>query len=179
MLADFHKSLAMALEAKGRLRDALAEYRKSLHEHPDNVDALNNLAILLADRLDLPSRDPARAVDLANRVVELQPKDWRRWRTLGIVRYRAGEWKGAVSALEKAQQLLGRDDEIARLFLTMAHWRAGDREQARVCFDQARNLAKGNKPRGDLPRYRAEAADLVGKSGQPIPNSKVAQPPKK
>jgi tetratricopeptide (TPR) repeat protein len=107
MLAGIHNSLAMALEAKGRQRDALAEYRKSLQEHPDKVDALNNLAILLGDKLDLPSREPARAVELANRVVELQPKNWHWWRTLGVVRYRAGEWKGAVSALEKAQQLLG------------------------------------------------------------------------
>jgi Flp pilus assembly protein TadD len=133
----------------------------------------------LGDRLDLPSQDPARAVELANRVVELQPKDWRRWRTLGIVRYRAGEWKGAVSALEKAQQLL-EDDEIARLFLAMAHWRAGNREQARVCYGHARDLAKATKtPGGDLSRYRAEAADLIGGIDRPVPNTKGAQPPEK
>jgi tetratricopeptide (TPR) repeat protein len=102
------------------------------------------------------------------------------WRTLGVVRYRAGDWKGAITALEKAEQLHGRGDETIRLFLAMAYWREGSRDRAQNCYSQALEPAKGNESSGaTLRRYRAEAAKLLGKSGPPGPNSKEEAPPPK
>jgi serine/threonine protein kinase/Flp pilus assembly protein TadD len=161
--AAIHFELGVVLAATGRPRDAVTEYQMVLEIKRDKSEALNNLALLLAQDLDAPSRDSARAVELANRAVEVQPNNWEIRRTLGVVQYRASNWKAAITALEKAQQLHGQGDEIVALFLGMAYWQRGDRELARGCYDQARELAKGNDPKGtDLGSRRKEAAELLG-----------------
>jgi Flp pilus assembly protein TadD len=121
------------------------------------------MALLLADGPDPSARDTARAVELATRAIKLQPNQWEFWTTLGVAAYRAGDWKGTLTALEKARQLGRRSDEIGALFLAMAHWRQGDRQQARKWYEQALERSRGNKsPDGDLRRYRTEAAELLG-----------------
>jgi tetratricopeptide (TPR) repeat protein len=161
--ADIHDALGRMFAATGRSRDALTEYQNALQAQPERAETLNNLALLLADGPDPSVRDTARGVELATQAVKLQQKKWTFWRTLGVVRYRASDWKGTITALEKAQELGRRGDEIAPLFLAMAHWRQGDREQARKWYEQAVERARGNKsPGGDFRRYRTEAAELLG-----------------
>jgi serine/threonine protein kinase/Flp pilus assembly protein TadD len=177
-LAGVHNSLGLALEVLDKPQDASAEYRKALQQQPDAGDAQNNLALLLADGPNLGSRDMVQAVRLISRAIELQPKNPSYWRTLGVVRYRAGDWNGAITALEKAQEWGLQGDEIVWLFLAMGQWRGGSHEQAQSSYRQALEVAKkkkppagaisqglavakGKLPAGALPRYRAEAAALL------------------
>jgi hypothetical protein len=46
-------------------------------------------------------RDPATALTLASKAVELLPQEERYRQTLGLVRYRLGQYKAAVEALER------------------------------------------------------------------------------
>jgi tetratricopeptide (TPR) repeat protein len=92
----------------------------------------------------------------------LEPDEGDYWNTMGVARYRAGDWRGAIAALEKATALHGRtsyDD----FFLAMSHWQLGERPEARRLYDQAVQWMEKNRPRNEeLRRFRGEAAELLG-----------------
>ena len=122
---------------------------------------LNNLAWPLATSADPKLRDPARAVELAKKAVELKPKEGSCWNTLGVAHYRAGDWGAAVAALEKSGELRQGGDSFDWFFLAMAHWQLGDNEQARNWYDQAVQWMEKNKPEDEeLRRFRAEATEF-------------------
>jgi WD40 repeat protein/predicted Zn-dependent protease len=121
----------------------------------------NETAWFLATAIDPKLRDPARAVELAKQAVERAPKEGAYWKTLGVAQYRAGDWKAAVAALDKAEAL-GAGDGTAKLFLAMAHWRSGEREQARRWYDAAVPPQVAAQPQdGDYRRFRDEAHVLL------------------
>jgi tetratricopeptide (TPR) repeat protein len=112
---------------------------------------------------DTESGNEKRAVDLANQAVRLAPYDGDFWNTLGVAHYRAGNWKEAVTALEKAKELSGGGDAVDWLFLAMAHWQLGQKDEARLWYDQAvRRLETSKLLEAELPRFRTEAANLLG-----------------
>lgn len=91
--------LAGAFERNKQFDAAIDQYEQCLKEHPDNVVAINNLASLLADhRLDEASFQ--RAGSLAERLQRLQAPQFKD--TIGWVRYRLGDYRGAVPYLESA-----------------------------------------------------------------------------
>jgi tetratricopeptide (TPR) repeat protein len=108
-------------------------------------------------------RDEKRGLELATLSVRLAPRDSDFWNTLGVAYYRAGNWKEAVNALQKSMELGKGGDVVDWLFLAMAHWRLGHKDEARKWYDRA---ADGAEPirllKGVLPRFRAEAAELLG-----------------
>jgi tetratricopeptide (TPR) repeat protein/serine/threonine protein kinase len=167
--AEPHSNLGIVLEKKGDVPGAIAAYQKAIALKPDFAGAHNNLAWLLANRSDAKSRDPVGAVKVAEKAVELAPQDGANWNTLGAAHYRAGHWKAAVTALEKSRELRKGGDSFDWFFLAMAHWRLGDKEQARKWYDQAVQWMEKNKPQDEeLHRFRAEAAELL----------QLAEPPK-
>ena len=102
-------------------------------------------------------------VKLAEKAVDMAPKEGNHLNTLGVAHYRAGDWKAAIEALEKSKELLG-DTELSfnAFFLAMAHWKLDQKEQARKRYDQAvqwmdKNAAKDE----EMIRFRAEAAELL------------------
>jgi serine/threonine protein kinase len=148
-----------AHRAKGLLREAAPRTK-------DDPDAQYQLAWLLANYPDSRLRDPALAVQLAESATENNKNESKApkfFTTLGMAHYRAGDWPAAIRALERSMQLSKGGDPFAWLFLAMAHWQNGDKEQAHKWFKQAVEWIDQNKPRHEeLPRYRAEAAELLG-----------------
>ncbi len=63
------------------------------------------VAWLLATCADSPTRDPATALELAERAVKYADSDALSWAALGAALYRAGRWEEAVSAFETAEGL--------------------------------------------------------------------------
>jgi hypothetical protein len=49
-----------------------------------------------------------------------------------VAHYRAGDWKAAVAALDRSEQLLKGGNACNWLFLAMAHWKLGQHDEARV-----------------------------------------------
>jgi uncharacterized protein HemY len=99
---------------------------------------------------------------LAQQAVKLKPSEGIFWNTLGAAHYRAGDWKAAVTALEKSMELRKGGDAGDWFFLAMAHWQLGDKEQARQWYDKAVPWMDKNKPQDEeLRRFRAEAAALL------------------
>lgn len=113
------------------------------------------LAWLLATAPDEGLRDPRGAVEHAQIGVDLAPGKGEAWRNLGVARYRAGDWRGAVEALDKAASLGTADDGL--FFLAMAEARLGDREKAEAAFAKGVRWHEAHKGDRELPRFRAEA----------------------
>jgi hypothetical protein len=84
----------------------------------------NTLAWKLATDPDINQRDPAEAVRLAEKAVSTDPKNSTYLTTLGVARYRAGDFEGAIDAffLAMAHARLGRDGEAQGWFATANHW---------------------------------------------------------
>ena len=107
---------------------------------------------------------------LARNAAKLNPKVARIWNALGVTFYRTGEWDAAIEALEKSLESQPRADASGRLFLAMAYWQKGDKEQARRWYDKAVAWMEKNPAKNDdFARLRAEAAALLGLTGNPKP----------
>jgi eukaryotic-like serine/threonine-protein kinase len=135
------------------------------------LNQLNDLVWELAIEVGpkVRSRDPSWVVELAKIAVEAEPKRSLGWKTLGLVQYRAGDWKAAVAALEKSMALGQPDVAFISFHLAQAHWRLGDKEQARRWYERARLWMDKNMPDdGGLQRFRAETAELLGIKEEPI-----------
>jgi tetratricopeptide (TPR) repeat protein len=167
-------------EARRRFEDVLGRRRKVLGEdHPHTVDSMNKLAWFLATCDDPRHRDPARAVELATQATTLASQQVALWNTLGVARYRAGDWKGAIQALHKSMELRKGGDGNDWFFLAMAHWQLGEKDHARTRFDQAVGWMDKHQPTDkELLHFRAEAAALLGVKDSPPPPKKEHSPTK-
>ena len=149
--------------AQGQWDKAIADFAKVVALVPTNAVEHNNLAWFLVTCPDPKFRDPSKAVKLAQKAVEMAPKEGNHWNTLGVAHYRARDWKAATAALEKSKELLG-DTELGfnAFFLAMAHWHLGGKPEARQWHSQAVEWMEKNKPDDqELRRFRAEAEELM------------------
>jgi eukaryotic-like serine/threonine-protein kinase len=165
-----------AQEATAVLRAWLDLRRKTfdkiLELNPKGAGAHNNLAWVWATCAETQLRDPARAVALAKKAVELEPKQGWYWNTLGAARYRAGDCKAAVEALKKSMELRNGGDSFDWFFVAMSHWQLGTKAEARKWYDAAILWTARYAPKNDeLLRFRAEAAQLLGVPEQPLPRT--------
>jgi len=173
-----HNTLGIALLKQGKGAEGIAAFRKALAVEPGGP-ALWQLATVLANGTDPMLRDPHEAVELAKRGITLEGHaGW--WQTLGWAYYRAGAWKEGLAALEKSIAL-NKDgaDADQWLFMAMAHWQLGHKEEARQWYDRSvewieRNreaLEKQDRLAADVRKISAEAAELLGvktKKKQPL-----------
>jgi tetratricopeptide (TPR) repeat protein len=108
-------------------------------------------------------RDPARALPLAKKAVELAPKDGGYWNTLAWACYRVGDWQATVTAVEKAMELRQGGDSFNWFLLAMAHWQLGHKDQAGQWYDRAVLWMEKNHPGDDILRgFFAEATAVLG-----------------
>jgi serine/threonine protein kinase/WD40 repeat protein len=123
---------------------------------------LNNLAWSLATG-PADQRDPVRALKLIEEAVKQQPENALFLNTLGVVRYRNGQYAQAVAALEKNLNAgRGQSDAFDLFFLAMCHTKLGNPAKAKDCFDRAVKWteAQKNLPAQhveELKAFRAEA----------------------
>jgi serine/threonine-protein kinase len=156
--------LANALWTRGRRDEALAEYSKVFELNPEFAMAYNHLGWLLVTCAEPNFRDPSRALELAKKAVDLDPKQAAYWNTLGVAHYRTHDWEETIENLKKAEQL-APDTYFAwnAFFLAMAHARLGEKQRARKEFDQAVEWMEKKQPKNEeLRSFRGEAADLLG-----------------
>src|SRR5262249_38418190 len=143
-------------------------------ENPDAPQVQSRLANFLATCPEAKYRDAGRAVELAKKAVDQAPGSRLYWANLGLAHYRAGDWKAAITALEKALKLKDEPTPVTSAdapFLTpgatgfvlaMAHWKAGNKGDARGWYNAAvqwmdRFLANNEQLQEQLRRFRAEA----------------------
>jgi cellulose synthase operon protein C len=113
--------LAEVYELQGEIDKAIAAYGDVLARWQDDPVALNNLAMLLR------SRDPERALDLAERAHRRAPRDPDVADTLGLVLLAKGDIPRAREVLEPAQAARPDDPALA-LHYAQALARASGRQ---------------------------------------------------
>jgi len=124
--------------------------------------AHNGLAWLLAIASRRSPERVREAVTLAERAVALDSGNGDIWNTLALARYRAGDWPGASSAIERSMRLRGGGDANDWVILAMIRWRQGDHAEARRWYDQATTqIKRQNRPDQDLRRLCDEASALI------------------
>jgi eukaryotic-like serine/threonine-protein kinase len=90
--------------------------------------------------------------------------------TLGVARYRAGDWQAAVEALDQSRKLRQGGDGVDWLFLAMAHQKLGHHDEARKWYTQAvqwleqnrQALAADRAQAEEFGRLRREAEEVLG-----------------
>jgi serine/threonine protein kinase/Tfp pilus assembly protein PilF len=154
--------LSVALEAQGKPDEAIGVLRQAADNGSNDLRGLNNLSWFLATSQSCESSDARRAVELAQKAVELAPQEPAFWNTLGAAQYRAGNWQGAIGALEKSMALHGGGNSFDWFFLAMACWQLGERDKGRAWHERAVQWAEQNAPNDkELCRFRAQAAELI------------------
>jgi tetratricopeptide (TPR) repeat protein len=167
-LAQSYLELVRLLWQLGRQDEGAEALRKALDLGPDNP-ALNNIrAWFLATCPEPRLRDAALAVRLAQKAVAARPESPDYRNTLGVAHYRNGDDRAAVAELEAAMGLRAGGDSFDWFFLALAHWRLGDRDEARAWLDRAVQGMDRHKPHDDeLRRFRAEAEAVLGEARKP------------
>ena len=167
-LASIYSYLGQFLEEAGRPEESADAFRRSLAiyealaaERPVVAGIQAELAWFLATCQTPQFRDAARAVQLARKALQLDPSSGTYWRVLGAAQYRQGDWPAATVALTRAVDLEPAD-RAAGLFLAMAHWRQGEKEQARSWHERA-IVAINDRWSADMQvrQFRAEAKALL------------------
>jgi eukaryotic-like serine/threonine-protein kinase len=170
------EAYSQSLEILGRLVKNFGsspQYRSSFVEHS------RDRAWFLATGPDPKYRNARAAVALMKRAVELEPESADNWRVLGVAYYRAAEWNACRTALRKGVDLRKGAEGTDRLFLAMADWQLGARDEARNEYREALRWGDQHKEEDDESRrFRAEAADLLGVKGQSVRENEEASVPK-
>jgi tetratricopeptide (TPR) repeat protein len=147
----------------GQIEEAQRDLDRAEKVDRDDPYDMYTVAWTLVTCPDPRLRDADRAVEIAAQLVEASPKDGSNWGTLGAGRHRAGDWKGAVAALTKANEFRIADDAGDSFFLAMAHWQLGNKAEARQWYDKGAKWMDKNAPgNNELRRFRTEAAELLG-----------------
>jgi tetratricopeptide (TPR) repeat protein len=170
--ATAHCDLGGLLCNHGEYDGAIECFRTALRIDPKFAHAREGLGVALGhkgwdlvNRPDPKARDPRRALETVQEAIELDPRSAVAWQHLGWVRYRIGDWRASIEALEKSCRLENGGDCGQWIVLALAHARlagaeglpAKERERrqsrARHWYDQA------NK---EIDRWRARPGDVTG-----------------
>jgi tetratricopeptide (TPR) repeat protein len=116
---------AVILEQAGHVHESVDALEHMLEKRPEDPTLMNALGYTLADHsLELP-----HAETLIRRALTVMPDSPAALDSLGWVRYRSGDAKGATDTLQRAYSL-GHDAEIAAHW-GEALWASGDHAEAR------------------------------------------------
>ncbi len=150
-------------EAKARFDEASGLFRDALARNPDDPLITKELIHFLAGGAQARSRDPARAVELAEQAVRRFPgAGWTR-SLLALGRYRVGEPGAAIQALEEAMDMQSGGAAFEWFLMALAHERQGRSDEARAWYNRAAEWRGRNRPNDVmLRRLDDEAADLLG-----------------
>jgi tetratricopeptide (TPR) repeat protein len=177
-LAIARDGLSRALAESGRTAEAVGERQIALQiweilaaDHPRNaeyrdhkVNTLNDLAWLLAADPNPGRRDPARSLLLAEEAVRVSADHDACWNTLGVARYRVGDWAGAIEALERSALSSpgGLGTAFDHYFLAMSWCQLQRDDQAREWLERGVAWASRHRPgHATLARFREEAESLL------------------
>ncbi len=177
-LAIARESLGRALASAGKVGSAIEERRIALglwqhlaDAHPEQpeyrfslAESLNDMAWLLATNVDLSARDSSEALTLAEEAIRISKEQSAFWNTLGVARYRSGDWAGAIEALERSASASpgGTGTSFDHYFLAMAWSRLHHADHGREWLERGIAWASRHRPGHEaLERFRREAETLL------------------
>jgi WD40 repeat protein len=150
------------LQADNTLSEAIREQALALaKEFPQDIPALHEAARRVARRSGADAAAYRRALAQADEAVRAVPKNADYLGTLGAAHYRLGQFREAVDALVRADQLRTeqkggiRPDELA--LLAMAWHRLGKQGEAAESLDRLRRWLRDHPADGEALPYLHEA----------------------
>jgi hypothetical protein len=163
--ATAHSNLATTLHQQGKLAEAITEAREAFRLNPDEAAALNTLAWALVVSPGRPTRDYDEGLAHARKAVEVA-KLPENYNTLALAEYRAGHWAESLAASERSMALREGPSALDWFFRSLAHWKNGEKDEARKWFEKAVEWTREKAPRNDdLRRFWTEAAQLLDQPG--------------
>ncbi len=120
----------------GQFEEAEALCRQVLETQPDNTEAMNNLAWLLAMR---NQGEVPQALSLINKAIELDGSDLSLVDTRAVVFIRSGQLARALEQLQSLQQRDPRNIGVA-FHMAWAYEAIGDKNSARAKLQEAERL---------------------------------------
>ena len=114
--AEAHNNLGLALAVSGQLDNALRHFEQAFQISPNWAAPLNGMASILAEHPNPLRRNPARAIQFAERASELtQHRSAPILNTLASAQAAAGHFDQAVTTAQKALVLVSasRTDKLA------------------------------------------------------------------
>lgn len=99
---------AVMLDEAGRREQSMGALTKSIELNPTNADALNHLAYIYAEE----GKDLAKAHQLIQKAVTLQPENGYYLDTLGWIQFKMGQIDKAKTTLEHANKIVQTDPVI-------------------------------------------------------------------
>ncbi len=154
---------ASLLRSLNRIAESNADYETLVRMEYSFGDDCNYVAKNI-----MASGDPELAIILAQRAVELEPKNWVYRNTLGMAQFRAGDHRKAKEALREASRLNPNGQSADNLFfLAMAEFKLGNLQNATKYYQQALRWVE-KLPTGaqinwsELQMFQAETEKLLG-----------------
>ncbi len=140
---------------------------RAMSQSPDNVMVMNEVAWTAVKK---PSSDPEqskRGLELAKRLIEMVPDNGDYLNTLGVALYRNGNWKDAITALKRAEELSpNRITAHNAYFIAMSFWQLSDPAAAIEWYEKAiawkiANPSVAAQYESELQPFHEEAASLL------------------
>ncbi len=114
--AGLRQSRALLNSEAGDFKAAASEWLELLQKSPDDESLVLNCAVVLAGAHDSEVRDGRKALELANRLVELREvPDWRSQGCLANAYAELGDFKNAIAVAERSLELAPDDEKPRRL----------------------------------------------------------------
>jgi tetratricopeptide (TPR) repeat protein len=141
-----YRELGFALLQLQQNREALDAMKKVCELNPNDAEAANNVAYLLAETMS----QPAEALPYAKRAIELQPGSWSILDTIGWVHFRLDQLPEAERYLRESVAV--RENASNLYHLAALRDRQGDHAQALKHAERAAELQPDPETRSQLNR---------------------------
>ena len=146
------RTLAATYQTESKWEEATVAYRTALEITPNDTICNNNLALLLAEKLNRPKD----ALPFAEKAATLEPTSGNIQDTLATTYWNLGDQKKAIEIQTGALRLARTEADKAEWSLKMAQWKfkAGDRAGATMALKSVRELMSDNP--SVAAKYKAE-----------------------
>ena len=126
------------LLGEGKQNEAIALFRKNVHDYPKSWNVYDSLGEALAAQ-----GNKKEALTLYQKALELAPEDLYIVDSMGWVLYRMGDLKGAAEQLRRAWD--GRPDGEIGAHYGEVLWMLGQRDEARRIWQEAQKVSPENE----------------------------------
>jgi tetratricopeptide (TPR) repeat protein len=152
------EELSVALDVAARVYVVAQEFDKAsniylqiIQQHPDDMNANNNLASILSEQLTPPDLDQARTY--AEKAVQIMRANNREnasvLDTQGYIQGQTGHLDDAIRNFKRALEIQPAPDIWFHLGQVML--KKGDFNEAERCFQNAKDILKDQKTKGQAP----------------------------